>query len=136
MIPGENDDPGEIEQLSQWVYEHLGPDVPLHFSAFHPDWRMRDRPPTLPATLRRARQIARAAGLRYVYNGNVHDEAAQSSYCHACGTRLIGRNWYELTAWSLSADGSCGKCGAPCAGVFDAAPGAWGQRRDPLHLSA
>jgi pyruvate formate lyase activating enzyme len=111
--------------------EHLGPDVPLHFSAFHPDWKMRDTPATPPATLRTARRIARAAGLRYVYTGNIHDPAGQTTYCHACEAPLIGRDWYDLGTWNV-ADGCCGDCGAPVAGVFEPAPGRWGRRRRPI----
>ncbi|ACL58215.1 AmmeMemoRadiSam system radical SAM enzyme [Methylobacterium nodulans] len=132
LIPGENDSPGEIEALSRWVMERLGPDVPLHFTAFHPDWKMLDRPPTPPATLRTARRIAQDAGLRYVFTGNVHDEAGQSTYCHACQARLIGRDWYDLTAWTLTDDGRCAECGTPCAGIFEGRPGTWGRQRRSL----
>ena len=132
LIPGENDSPAEIEALCAWFREHLGPDVPLHFSAFHPDWKMREMPPTPARTLAAARAIALGNGLRYVYTGNVHDEAGQSTYCHACGARLIGRDWYELTGWTLTADGRCAACGTPCAGLFEARPGTWGRRRMPL----
>jgi pyruvate formate lyase activating enzyme len=117
------------------VLERLGPDVPLHFTAFHPDWKMTDTPPTPPATLRMARRIAMESGLRYVYTGNIHDPAGQSTYCHGCGSVLIGRDGYDLTAWNLSG-GVCAACGTPCAGVFDAAPGTWGRRRLPLRLEA
>ena len=134
LIPGENDSPAEIEALSRWVMERLGPDVPLHFTAFHPDWKMLDKPPTPPATLRTARRIAQEIGLDYVFTGNVHDPAGQSTYCHACQAMLIGRDWYDLTAWNLTADGRCGACGAACAGVFDGAPGRWGRRRRPITL--
>src|SRR6201987_3487106 len=123
LIPGENDSAQEIEAESRWLMGRLGPDVPLHFTAFHPDWKMLDTPPTPPQTLRLARRIAIEAGLRFVYTGNIHDEAGQSTYCHACGATLIGRNWYDLTAWNLTPDGRCADCGAPCAGVFDAAHG-------------
>jgi pyruvate formate lyase activating enzyme len=129
LIPGENDSPQEIEAESRWVMDHLGPDVPLFFTAFHPDWKMTDTPPTQPATLRSARRIAMEAGLRYVYTGNIHDPAGQTTYCHGCGTVLIGRNGYEITAWHVSADGACARCGNQCPGVFDAAPGRWGSRR-------
>jgi pyruvate formate lyase activating enzyme len=95
---------------------------------------MRDVAHTPPATLTRARDIALGHGLRYAYTGNVHDEAGQSTYCHACGEKLIGRDWYEITAWRLTADGLCEGCGAPCAGVFDPRPGTWGQRRLPVLL--
>jgi pyruvate formate lyase activating enzyme len=116
------------------LINHLGPDVPLHFTAFHPDWKMMDRPPTPPATLRMARQIARSAGLRYVYTGNIHDPAGQSTSCSGCGALLVGRDWYDITGWHLSPDGRCIACGTPCHGVFEANPGRWGARRLPLKL--
>jgi pyruvate formate lyase activating enzyme len=136
LIPGENDSPDEIEAESRWVMERLGPDVPLHFTAFHPDWKMLDTPATPPQTLKLARRIAIEAGLRYVYTGNIHDGAGQSTYCHACGTTLVGRDWYELTAWNLTADGRCAACAALCAGVFDARHGHWGARRQPVRVQA
>jgi pyruvate formate lyase activating enzyme len=136
LIPGENDSSQEVGALSEWVMEKLGPDVPLHFTAFHPDWKMRDTPPTPPATLKRAREIARAAGLRHVYTGNIHDEAGQSTYCRACGSRLIGRDWYTITAWDLDALGACASCGEPCPGCFEPRPGHWGARREPLIIRA
>ena len=132
LIPGENDSPAEIEALSDWIVEHLGPDVPLHFTRFQPDWKMRDRPPTPAATLQTARSIAQSLGLRHVYTGNIHDEAGQSTYCDVCGSRVIGRNWYDITSWKLTDDGHCQSCGAPCAGVFDGPCGVWGRRRRPL----
>ncbi|GIW54602.1 MAG: AmmeMemoRadiSam system radical SAM enzyme [Nitrospiraceae bacterium] len=135
LIPGENDSDQELEALTQWVAERLGPDVPIHFTAFHPDWKMLDRPPTPAATLTRARRIAIKNGLRYAYTGNVHDEDGGSTYCHRCGNRLIGRDWYELTEWNLTADAACRFCGAPCAGVFDARPGSWGARRLPVRMN-
>jgi pyruvate formate lyase activating enzyme len=110
--------------------------VPLHFTAFHPDWRMRETPPTPPATLHAARDIARGIGLRYVYTGNIHDPAGQSTYCHACGATLIRRDGYRLGAWNLTADGCCAGCGAKCAGVFNGAPGRWGNRRQPVDVAA
>jgi pyruvate formate lyase activating enzyme len=136
LIPGENDSSQEVGALSEWVMEKLGPDVPLHFTAFHPDWKMGDTPPTPPATLKRAREIARAAGLRHVYTGNIHDEAGQSTYCHACGSRLIGRDWYTITAWDLDAQGACAFCGESCPGCFEPRPGHWGARREPLIICA
>ncbi len=134
LIPGENDGPDEVEALAAWVMERLGPDVPVHFTAFHPDWKMMDKPATPASTLIRAREIASAAGLRYVYTGNVHHEATQTTWCHGCGARLIGRDWYALTAWNLTDEGRCRECATPCAGVFDGAPGAWGRRRVPVRL--
>ncbi|HSG12390.1 MAG TPA: AmmeMemoRadiSam system radical SAM enzyme [Gaiellaceae bacterium] len=135
LIPGLNDSDEEIRALAGWIERRLGPDVPLHFSAFHPDWKMRDRPPTPPATLTRAREVALAEGLRYVYTGNVHDPAGQSTYCGSCGALLIERDWYELGAWNL-ADGRCTACGARCPGVFEERPGTWGSRRLPVRMAA
>jgi pyruvate formate lyase activating enzyme len=136
LIPGENDSPAEIEELSAWVLEHLGPDVPLHFTAFHPDWKMLDRPPTPAATLTTARSVARSAGIHHVYTGNVRDEAGQSTYCHECGSCIIGRDWYDITSWSLTAGGRCKTCDIACAGVFDDTPGTWGRRRRPLVIES
>jgi pyruvate formate lyase activating enzyme len=135
LIPGENDSEAELDALTRWVVEELGPDVPLHFTAFHPDWKMLDRPPTPHATLHRARGIALHNGVRYAYVGNVHDLAAESTYCHQCGQVLIGRDWYVLSTWNLTPEGRCNACGASCAGVFEAAPGSWGARRQPVRLS-
>jgi pyruvate formate lyase activating enzyme len=134
LIPGENDSPTEIEAQSAWIIDRLGPDVPLHFTAFHPDWRMMDTPPTPPETLRTARGIAVKAGIRYVYTGNIHDPSGQTTYCHVCGVVLIGRNGYELTAWNLSADSTCIKCRTRCPGVFEPVHGRWGSRRHPVRV--
>ena len=134
LIPGENDSEGEIEELTQWVVEALGPDVPLHFSAFHPDYKMTDKPSTPPETLIRAWRIARKNGVRYAYTGNIHNKETGSTYCHQCGLRLIGRDWYELSDWQLTADGCCPRCGTACAGVFDGKPGDWGRKRQPLRM--
>jgi pyruvate formate lyase activating enzyme len=132
LIPGENDSPAEIEALSRWVMEHLGADVPLHFTAFHPDWKMRDTPPTPPETLRMARRTASEIGLRYVFTGNIHDPAGQTTYCHGCNATLIGRDWYDLDAWNLTAEGRCNACGTQCAGVFEKNAGRWGRRRQQI----
>jgi len=134
LIPGENDSQGELEKLTQWVAEELGNDVPLHFTAFHPDWKMRDISPTPPETLGRARAIGTAAGLRYVYTGNVHDRAGGTTYCHHCQAPLIVRDWYVLHGWNLDEQGRCLQCATPCAGVFDGPPGNWGARRLPVSL--
>ena len=136
LIPGHNDSAAEVAALAEWIMDRLGPDVPLHFSAFHPDWKMQEVPATPEATLRTARQIALEAGLHHVYTGNVHDEDGQSTYCQACGTRLIGRDWYSLTQWALTPEGCCQSCGTACAGVFEAQPGTWGQRRLPVRIGA
>ncbi|MBW7958360.1 MAG: AmmeMemoRadiSam system radical SAM enzyme [Candidatus Promineofilum sp.] len=135
LIPGLNDSDEELDAMTRWVVAELGPDVPMHFSAFHPDYKMLDRPSTPPETLSRARRIALSNGVRYAYTGNVHDEAGGTTYCHQCGETLIGRDWYELTAWNLTEDGRCRSCGAACAGVFDRLPGRWGARRQPVRLS-
>ena len=134
LIPGENDGEGEIDEMTRWVFDNLGPDVPMHFTAFHPDWKMLDKPHTPPATLGRARRIAMANGIRYAYTGNVHDHEGGSSHCHRCGARLIGRDWYVLSDWALTDDGDCRACGTPCAGVFEGPPGDWGARRLPVRL--
>ena len=134
LIPGHNDSDQELQQMTQWVVDNLGPDVPLHFSAFHPDWKMQDTPATPADTLNRARNIALGNGLRYPYVGNIHDESADSTYCHHCGERIIGRDWYVLTDWQLDESGRCRHCATACAGVFEAKPGNWGARRLPVRL--
>jgi len=133
LIPGKNDAPHELEALSTWIYKELGPDVPLHFTAFHPDFKMLDVPATPPETLTMARRIAQQAGLRYIYTGNVHDEPGGTTYCPNCETPLIGRDWYELTRWDLKA-GACATCGAKIPGLFEDRPGTWGARRLPVRI--
>jgi pyruvate formate lyase activating enzyme len=135
LIPGLNDSDREIDEMTRWVVEHLGPDVPHHFSAFHPDFKMIDRPPTPPETLQRAREIAMENGERYVYTGNVHDPAGQATYCHSCGAVLVERDWYRLGRWALDAGGRCDKCGATCPGVFEETPGSWGAKRQQVRLA-
>jgi pyruvate formate lyase activating enzyme len=135
LIPGENDSVEELEAASRWFADHLGLDVPWHFSAFHPDHRMLDVPHTPPATLTRAREIAHAHGLRFVYTGNVHDPEGQSTRCPGCGEIAIGRDGYEITAWSLDAAGRCRRCETPIPGVYDGPPGTWGARRRPVRLA-
>ena len=134
LIPGENDSAEEIDRASDWFAANLGPDVPWHFTAFHPDFKMLDRPPTPSASLERARGIARAKGLKYVYAGNVHDRAGGSTWCPSCGALLIERDWFELGVYDL--DGNrCRKCGGEIAGHFERQPGTWGARRQPVRLS-
>ena len=135
LIPGENDSDAELHRASSWVADRLGVDVPWHFSAFHPDYKMRDKNRTPIETLRRALDIAKSYGHRYVFTGNVHDEDGGSTWCHHCGERLIGRDWYVLTAWNLDAEGRCQSCGTACAGVFEEQPGSWGARRQPVRLA-
>jgi pyruvate formate lyase activating enzyme len=123
LIPGLNDSPAEVSALSAWVAGHLGPDTPLHFSAFHPAYRMTDRPPTPAATLSAAQRLARAEGLRFVYTGNVPDPEGQSTRCPGCGALLIGRDGYRLSAWGLGPEGACAACGRACPGVLAPVPG-------------
>jgi pyruvate formate lyase activating enzyme len=134
LIPGWNDSDEELNEMTQWVVEHLGPDMPMHFSAFHPDWKMMDVPATPPSTLTRARDIAMKNGVRYAYVGNVHNPDADSTWCQHCGEKLIGRDWYVLSDWNITADGKCNKCQTPVAGVFEEKPGDWGARRQPVRL--
>jgi len=138
MIPGENDSEAEIEEMTQWIMENLGPGVPLHFSAFHPDWKMMDKDRTPKDTLVRARRIALKNGIHYVYTGNVHDFDGSSTYCHQCGEILIGRDWYELSTWNVTFEGNysgnCKSCGAQLAGVFDGPPGDWCRKRVPVRF--
>ena len=134
LIPGENDSDAEIDAMTRWVVDRLGPQVPVHFSAFHPDYKMLDHAPTPLATLKRAREIAMRNGVRYAYVGNVHWPDGDSTWCHGCGERLIGRDWYQITGWNLTADGRCRKCGTACAGVFEDAPGTWGRKRQPVNM--
>ena len=122
LIPGHNDGDDELRRLAAWFFANLGPDVPLHFTAFHPDFKMTDVPPTPPETLRRARAIARAAGLRYVYVGNVHDAEGQTTRCARCARPLIGRDWYAITHYALTRGGACAHCGHPLPGRFGAEP--------------
>jgi pyruvate formate lyase activating enzyme len=120
--------------MTRWIVDRLGPDVPVHFTSFHPDWKLLDRPPTPSATLMRARDIALANGIRYAYTGNVRDVVGQSTRCHNCGVLLIERDWYQLGQWGLDERGRCSACGERCAGVFDGAPGCWGARRLPIRV--
>ena len=133
VIPGYNDSEEEIRAMSEWIVEELGPDVPLHFSAFHPNYKMRDVPPTSRATLQSARRIAKDAGVHHVYTGNVHDREGDTTYCGACGTKLIERSWYEVLRWNLK-DGACPACEVPCAGVFEESAGSWGARRLAIRM--
>jgi pyruvate formate lyase activating enzyme len=135
LIPGLNDSDAELGEMTSWVVEALGPDVPMHFTAFHPDYKMTDVGPTPSATLTRARTIAKNNGVRHAYTGNVHDEAGGSTICSGCGEVLIGRDWYRLTRWKLTDDGRCASCGAACPGRFDGPAGTWGAKRMPVNLA-
>ena len=129
LIPGLNDSDDELEAMTKWLATELGPDVPLHFTAFHPDFKMQDRPRTPPATLTRARQIALGNGLHYVYTGNVHDPSGSSTYCHQCQQLLIERDWYQLGECHIDDEGLCVNCGEKLAGQFDGHPENWGAKR-------
>jgi pyruvate formate lyase activating enzyme len=117
MIPTLNDDPAETQRLAEWILQHLGPDVPLHFTAFHPDFKLRDKPPTPPETLHRARKIALKAGLHYVYEGNIFSEAG-NTHCPNCGTLLVRRSWHDVLDNRIK-NGACGKCGTAIPGVWE-----------------
>jgi len=134
IIPRENDVPEDIKRMCGWMVETLGPDVPVHFSAFHPDFRLTDRQPTPIGTLVGAYEIARDAGLKYVYTGNVADVEHQTTYCPGCGGVLIERDGYRLSRYALKGD-RCGHCGTAVAGRYDQKPGDWGSRRQPVRIA-
>ncbi len=135
VIPRANDSPQELERMCQWILDELGPDVPLHFSAFHPDFKMTDRWPTPMETLLQAYEIARRVGLRYVYTGNVSDREHQCTYCPGCGRMVIERDGYTLGLFEVR-QGRCTNCREPIAGHFDGAPGDWGERRMPVRITS
>ncbi len=135
LIPGENDSETELRKLCEWVRQALGPDVPLHFSAFSPSWKMQDKPKTPPVSLFRARRIALESGLHYAYTGNITDQGRDSTYCHNCGQRVIGRDWHIINSWELTGDGHCNNCGEKIAGIFNGPPGEWGRKRQPVNIS-
>ncbi len=134
LIPDENDSDGELHQMCQWLVENLGPEVPLHFSAFHPDFKMMDKAPTPLATLKRAREIALSYGLHYVYCGNVHDLASDATYCPNCKKAVIERDWYQIGNYHLTATGQCVFCGHAIAGRFAGPHGQFGRRRIALRI--
>ena len=135
LIPGQNDSDAELNKMTQWVVEHLGSDVPMHLTAFHPDWKMLDIESTPAETLRRARQIAMDNGVHFAYTGNVHDSNGGSTYCPGCNELVIERDWYELGTWKLDKNGACQNCGTKIPGHFDAAPGRTGARRMPVRIA-
>ncbi|MBD8526612.1 AmmeMemoRadiSam system radical SAM enzyme [Pseudomarimonas arenosa] len=135
LIPGKNDSEAELHAECEWIAQHLGLDVPLHFSAFHPDHKMTDVEHTPASTLSRARQIALQYGLRYVYTGNVHDSLGGSTFCPGCDTLLIERDWYQLGKYRIDEQARCPECGQPIAGRFGAYQGSWGRRRMPVAIA-
>jgi pyruvate formate lyase activating enzyme len=135
LIPGKNDSDQELAAMSAWIARELGPDVPLHFSAFHPDYKMMDIPATPAQTLSRARAIALQAGLHYVYTGNVHDTDGGSTYCPSCRAPLIVRDWYRIEDYRLTPDGHCPDCQTPIAGHFEKFTRQFGNRRIPIAIA-
>jgi pyruvate formate lyase activating enzyme len=135
LIPGKNDSDEELKAECKWIRENLGPDVPVHFTAFHPDWKMLDIPHTPAATLTRARAIGQLAGLNYVYTGNVHDESGGSTYCPSCEQPVIRRDWYDIRGYQLDDAGACKHCGASIPGRFQKFGKPFGPRRIPVRLA-
>ena len=135
LIPGYNDAEQELAELSRWVASELGPDVPLHFSAFHPDYKLLDAPATAPALLSRARRIAMEHGLHYVYTGNVHDQEGDTTCCPNCGKPVIVRDWYQLLSYQLTEAGRCQHCGGVIAGRYGPLEKSFGAKRIPLRMS-
>ena len=132
LIPGRNDSDPEITREVEWIRDNLGRDVPLHFSAFHPDFKMLDVPHTPASTLARARRIALDGGLRFVYTGNVHDIDGGTTFCPVCGAAVIVRDRYDIRRYELTGTGACRHCGTGLPGVFDGHAGTWGRRRLPV----
>ena len=135
LIPGKNDSDEEITAMCQWIKRELGSDVPLHFSAFHPDYKMPDVPATPPATLERARNIGILQGLKYVYTGNVHHKEGDTTFCPSCHAALIERDWYQINQYRLTENAQCPECGTTVAGNFDVKAGAFGRKRIPVILN-
>jgi pyruvate formate lyase activating enzyme len=134
LIPGKNDSDEELRAQCKWIMQHLGPDVPLHFTAFHPDWKMTDIGPTPPATLTRAREIGQLAGLHYVYTGNVHDEEGGTTYCPSCENAVVVRDWYDIRSYRLSDAGACTFCGTQLHGRYQKFGKPFGPKRIPIRL--
>ncbi len=133
LIPGENDSEKEITEMCEWIFTELGADVPLHFSAFHPDWKMTNVMATPKKTLITARNIALKTGLKFVYTGNVHSHSGGCTWCPSCHHLLIERDWYQMGRWQLK-DGCCTQCGENIPGIFEIAPGNWGAKRLPVQM--
>lgn len=136
LIPGLNDSNEEISAMSAWIVKELGVDVPIHFSAFHPDYKMNDIPGTPTKVLVRSRKIALDAGLQYVYTGNVHNQEGDTTYCPSCNSALIVRDWYQIKQYRLTQDGRCADCNTPIAGRFEAFTGQFGRKRIPIVIGS
>jgi pyruvate formate lyase activating enzyme len=136
LIPGYNDSAGEIGKMSEWIVKELGMDVPLHFTAFHPDYKMTNISPTPPAKLTEARHIALSAGLLHVYTGNVHDTQGGTTYCASCKQALIVRDWYDIRDYAVTEYGNCPHCGEPLAGHFGKFDRQFGNRRIPILIGS
>lgn len=134
IIPGENDSPDELKSMTAWIANNLGDHIPLHFSAFHPDYKFTNRSATPHKTLMQAKEIAHNNGLKHVYLGNVRDVDNASTYCPNCGVLIIGRSGYELTEWHINHSGTCNKCGSLTNGCFEDEPGHWGNRYERIRI--
>ncbi len=135
LIPGENDSSAEVDSMTSWIVDNLGVDVPLHFTAFHPDYKMMQHQSTPAGSLVEARAIAMSNGIKFVYTGNVHDPTGGSTWCPACHTSLIERDWYTLGRWHLDAEGCCRSCGEWIPGEFETEPGNWGAKRQAVRIN-
>ena len=134
LIPGKNDSDEELRAECKWIMQHLGPDVPLHFTAYHPDWKMTEIGPTPPATLTCARAIGQLAGLHYVYTGNVHDEEGGTTYCPSCENAVVVRDWYDIRSYRLNDAGACNFCGSQLHGRYQKFGKPFGPKRIPIRL--
>ena len=135
LIPGKNDSAEEVTAMCAWIMRELGPDVPLHFTAFHPDYKMNDLPPTPPATLHRSRKIALEAGLQYVFTGNIHDAEGGTTFCPQCHAALIVRDWHQINAYEVTPEAKCPHCATTIAGEFEVFSGQFGRRRIPVAIN-
>jgi pyruvate formate lyase activating enzyme len=135
LIPGKNDSDAELEAECKWIARELGLDMPVHFTAFHPDYKLTDIARTPASTLTRARNIAIAEGLNYVYTGNVHDIDGGTTYCPGCRKALIARDWHEILKYELTLDGACRHCGTAIPGRFERFDRQWGRRRVPVRIN-
>lgn len=135
VIPQHNDNNDDIKRMCDWIVENLSDQVPVHFTAFHPDYKMLDLPRTSIRTLTTARNIAINAGLKYAYTGNVHDQPGDTTRCGNCGNMLIMRDWYQLKQYNMKHD-KCNKCDHVIPGCFDEQPGNWGNKRTKVKINS